>query len=146
MLRNLTKLALTGVLGVMAVLLASGVTLNAQDKKDKEKDKEEKLPTVKEIMQKGHKGTDAYIGKIKAEAKAEKWDDAKEHAKTLAFFGESMGKNKPTKGDEKSWETLSKKYAESTKAVVKGVEDKDAKAVDKALGSINCAECHKVHR
>jgi hypothetical protein len=30
--------------------------------------------------------------------------------------------------------------------VVKGVEDKDAKAVTKGLDAINCKECHSVHR
>ena len=141
MLRMWTKPALAGVLGLMAVVLAGGAGgVRAEDKK------EEKVPTVKEIMQKGHKGTDAYIGKIKKLAKDEKWDDAKEISKTLAFFGENIGKNKPTKGDADSWEKLSKKYAESTKAAHKAVEDKDAKALDKALNSINCMECHKVHR
>ena len=141
MLRMLTKPALAGVLGLMAAVLAGGAGgVRAEDKKD------EKVPTVKEIMQKGHKGTDAYIGKLKKLAKDEKWDEAKEISKTLAFFGENLGKNKPTKGDAESWEKLSKKYAESTKAAHKAVEDKDAKAVDKALGSINCAECHKEHR
>lgn len=141
MLRKWTKPALACVLGLMAVVLAGGTGgVRAEDKKD------EKVPTVKEIMQKGHKGTDAYIGKLKAAAKAEKWDDAKEIAKSIAFFGENLGKNKPTKGDEKSWETLSKKYEASTKAALKGAEDKDAKAVDKALNSINCMECHKEHK
>ena len=59
---------------------------------------------------------------------------------------DSLGKNKPAKGDEKSWETLSKKYAESTKATAKAVDDKDAKAVNTALGGINCMECHKAHK
>src|SRR5207253_961776 len=113
---------------------------SADDKKD------EKVPTISEIMTKGHKGTDAYIAKIKTAAKDEKWDDAKEFAKTLAFFGENLGKNKPPKGDEKSWKTLTEKYAASTKMVLKGVEDKDAKAVNKGLGMINCGECHKAHK
>jgi hypothetical protein len=143
MLQKFLKVSLSSVLGVMALVLTMSATGVAEDKKDK---KDEKVPTIKEIMQKGHKGTDAFIGKIKSEAKEGKWDEAKDHAKALALFGEYMGKNKPTKGDEKSWETLSKKYLESTKATLKAVEDKDAKAVEKALGTINCMECHKVHR
>jgi cytochrome c556 len=77
-----------------------------------------------------------------------KWDDAKEYAKTLSFFGENLGKNKPPKGEADSWEKLTKKYAESTKAVSKAVDDKDASAVNKALDSIggSCMECHKSHR
>src|SRR5207253_2447885 len=109
MLRKFIRASLFATLGLMAVVLAYGASsASADDKKD------EKVPTISEIMTKGHKGTDAYIAKIRAEAKAEKWDDAKEHAKTLAFFGENLGKNKPPKGDDKSWKTLTEKYAETT--------------------------------
>jgi hypothetical protein len=142
MLRKFLKVTLSGALGALALVLAMSAT-SAQEKKDK---KDDKAPTIKEIMQKGHKGTDAYIGKVRAAAKDGKWDDAKEPAKALAFFGEHLGKNKPAKGDAASWEKLSKKYAESTKAVEKAVDAKDAKAVNKALDAINCKECHSVHR
>jgi uncharacterized protein YdeI (YjbR/CyaY-like superfamily) len=143
MLRKFTKAMLFGVLGFVVVVLTSSTTVTAEDKKDK---KDEKVPTIKEIMQKGHKGTDAYITQLKAAAKDGKWDDAKELAKTLAFFGENLGKNKAPIGAADSWEKLTKKYAESTKAAYKGAEDKDAKAVEKALGMINCGECHTPHR
>jgi len=140
MLRKLLRVTLAGALGVMAFLLAYGSAAMSDDKK------EEKVPTIKEIMTKGHKGTDAYIAKIKAAAKDGKWDDAKEYAKTLAFFGENLGKNKQPKGDEDAWEKATKKYAEATKAVSKAVEDKDASAAAKALGTIDCAGCHKAFK
>lgn len=142
MLRKFTMLTLCGVLGALSLAFAQSASIQAEDKK------EEKVPTIKEIMQKGHKGTDAFISKIKAEAKTGKWDEAKDHAKALALFGEYMVKNKPAKNntnDPDSWGKLSKKYLESTKATLKAVEDKDAKAVEKAL-AINCMECHKAHR
>lgn len=142
MVRKMLKATLFGLLGAVISILAYGGTTSADDKKD------DKVPTISEIMVKGHKGTDAYLAKIKGAAKDEKWDDAKEYAKTLAFFGESLGKNKPPKGEDASWEKLTKKYADNTKAVVKGVEDKDAKAVTKGLDSIgkSCGECHKAHK
>jgi hypothetical protein len=142
MVRKMIKVALFGMLGAMISVMSYGGITSADDKKD------EKVPTISEIMTKGHKGTDAYLAKIKTAAKGEKWDDAKEYAKTLAFFGESLGKNKAPKGEDASWEKLTKKYDENTKAVVKGVDDKDAKAVNKALGNIgsSCGECHKAHK
>jgi hypothetical protein len=140
MLRKLLKVTMAGSLAMLVLVFAQSDTVRGEDKKD------EKTPTIKEIMQKGHKGTDAYITKIKALAKDSKWDEAKELAKTLSFFGENLGKNKPPKGEADSWEKLTKKYAESTKAAYKGTEDKDVKAVEKALGAINCAECHTPHR
>ena len=142
MLRKLIRVSLFAALGMVAVTWAYGAGSAADDKKD------EKVPTISEIMTKGHKGTDAYIAKIKAAAKDEKWDDAKEYAKTLAFFGENLGKNKPPKGDEKSWKALTDKYAENTKLVLKGTEDKDVKEVNKGLGGITgmCGACHKAHK
>jgi hypothetical protein len=142
MLQKFLKVSLSSAIGAVALVLAMAAPGGAEEKKDK---KDEKVTTIKEIMQKGHKGTDAFIAKIKAEAKDGKWDEAKDHAKALAVFGEHLGKNKPAKGDEKSWEELTKKYAESTKAALKATEDKDVKAVNKAL-TIDCMGCHKLHR
>lgn len=136
MLRKLMKVSLAGALGLAAVVLACGAGATADDK----------LPTIKEIMKKGHAKTDGYIAKIKADAKEGKWDEAKEYAKTMAYFGEAMGKLKPKKGGEESWKEQSAKYAESTKSALAAVEKKDAAAVNKALGGINCAGCHKQHK
>jgi hypothetical protein len=140
MLRKMIRASLSAALGLMAIMLAVGAAspVAAEEK--------EKAPTISEIMLKGHKGTDAYIAKIKAAAKDGKWDDAQEYAKTLAFFGENLGKNKPPKGEAASWEKLTKKYAENTKLVHQGTKDKDVKAVNKGLGGINCMECHKAHK
>jgi hypothetical protein len=109
---------------------------------------DDKVPDISEIMTKGHKGTDAYLARIKSAAKDENWEDAQKYAKTLAFFGENLGKNKPPKGNDTSWEKLSKKYADNTKAVLKGADDKDAKATIAGLDAIgkSCMECHRAHK
>jgi hypothetical protein len=138
--RKFLRVGLAAMIGLLAVVLTGTEAIFAEDKKD------EKVPTLKEIMEKGHAKTDGYITKIREAAKDGKWDDAKEYAKTLAFFGENIGKLTPPKGDAKSWEALTKKYADNTKAAHKATETKDVKAVNKALGGINCAECHKVHK
>ncbi|MCE9565686.1 MAG: hypothetical protein K8U57_26990 [Planctomycetes bacterium] len=142
MLRKLIRVNLMAMFGMVAMMLAYGAaTASPQDK-----DKKDEVPDIKEIMSKGHKGSDAYITKIKDAVKGEKWEDAQKYAKTLAFFGEALGKNKAPKGDADSWKTLCEKYAAATKAAYKGTEDKDAKAVAKGLGAINCGECHKLHK
>jgi hypothetical protein len=140
MLRKCLKVTLAASLGLMAAVLSFGSASRADDKKD------EKLPTISEIMKKGHKETDGYIDLIKAASKDGKWEDANKYAKTLAFFGESLGKNKPPRGEDDSWEKLTKKYAENTKLVLKGTEDKDAAEVTKGLSGIKCGECHSVHK
>ncbi len=140
MVRKLLRVSLMAALGLMATMLAYGAATASPQDKD--------LPDIKEIMIKGHKGTDAYLGKIKTAVKGEKWEDAQKYAKTLAVFGEALGKNKPAKGDADSWKTLTEKYATSTKALADAADKKDAKAANTALGAIggSCGACHKVHK
>ncbi len=145
MVRKLIRVAFSAALGVLAMTLAYGTAATAGQE---QKDKEDKIPTISEIMSQGHKGTDSFLAKIKGEVKGEKWEDATTHAKALAVFGEALGKNKPSKGDEKSWKNLTEKYATNTKAVLTAVEKKDAKAANTALGAIgmSCGGCHKAHK
>jgi cytochrome c556 len=143
MVRKFMRTGLLAALGAVAVLTAYGATGTAgQEKKD------DKIPDIKEIMQKGHKATDNYLDQIKAEVKGAKWEDAATHAKLLNGFGEALGKNKPSKGDDKSWKALCDKYAADTKAVLTAVEKKDADAANKAVGAIrgSCGGCHKAHK
>jgi cytochrome c556 len=146
MVRKFIRAGLFAALGMFAVALAYGSAATA-GQKDKDK-KQEKLPDISEIMKIAHAKTDGYLDKITAEAKGAKWEDAQKDAKNLALAGENLGKNKAPKGDEKNWEKLTKKYAESAKMVVEGADKKDAKAVTAAIGAIrkSCGECHKVHK
>ncbi len=141
MVRKITRLAICAAGGLFALTLSIGA-LNAEDKKD------DKVPTVEEIMKQGHSGTKSLKNKIDVAAKAEKWDDAKTSAALLKTFGEALGKNKVEKGDEASWKKLSEKYAKTTADISAGVEKKDAKAVSTALGALgkSCKECHDVHK
>lgn len=141
MLRTFIRASVVAVLGAIAMLFAFGAaSATPQDKKD------EKVPSINEIMTKGHDGPNSLIAKIKTAAKAEKWDDAKASAKTLAVYGESLGKNKQPKGDDASWKALCDKYAASTKIILKATEERDIKAVSKGLGGVNCGDCHKIHK
>ena len=143
MVRKFIRAGMFAGLGVITMMLAYGGASAAG-----QKDKDEKIPTISEIMLQGHKGSDAFLAKLKGEVKDAKWEDALPHAKALNLFGEALGKNKPPKGDEKSWKDLTTKYAENTKAVLAAVEKKDAKGAGKALGAIggSCMGCHKAHR
>lgn len=141
MVRKYIQASMFVVLGVFAVTLSYGSAATPG-----QKDKDEKIPDISEIMLKGHKGADAYMARIRDAAKNSKWEDAQKYAKSLNFYGESLGKNKPPKGDEKSWKMMTEKYAEATKAVLKATEDKNAKAVTTGLGGIDCKGCHSKHR
>lgn len=142
MVRKCIRAALFAALGVVTMTLAYGAATATAGQKD------DKIPTVKEIMAQGHKGTDSLLAKLKGEVKDGKWDDAVTHAKALNVFGVALGKNKPSKGDEKSWKELTDKYTASTKDLVAAAEKKDGKAATAALGAIggSCGACHKAHK
>ena len=128
---------------VVAVIgLAAGTAATAQDKKD------DKAPTVKQIMAMGHKGADALMTKIGKAAKDGKWEVAQKAATGLAENGAKLGRNVTKKGDAKSWETLTAKYAEDTKAVADAAEKKDADATKTALATLgtSCKTCHDAHK
>lgn len=125
-----------GILVLVAFVAAVSLTAMAAD---------EKAPTTKEIMAKGNKGA---LPKIAAAAKAGKLEGVADAAKQLKAYGEALGKNKPNKGDEKSWEKLTAAYKENTAAIAEGVEKKDAKAVAAAAAAIgkSCGGCHGAHK
>jgi hypothetical protein len=145
MIRKLIRSALFASFGMLAVFLcygaAAGAGAGAGDQKDD-------LPDISEIMKKGHHKTDGYLARIKASAKDGKWEDASKDAKSLILLGDALGKNKPPKGEQKSWDGLTKRYQTNTVAVEKAVAGKDVKGVDTNIGAIQkmCGECHKAHR
>jgi hypothetical protein len=130
-------------LAVGGLALAFSVGSQAADDK-----KDDKVPTIKEIMKKGHQGTKSLLKGIGAQAKEGKWDDAMDGAKTLKTFGEALGKNKPEKGSDESWKKLTEEYKENTKAVFEAVEKKDADKTAEALKKIldSCKGCHSMHK
>lgn len=136
MVRKMLRAGVFAALGVVAMMATYGMAIPA----------DEKTPDIKTIMDKSFKNKDSYKATITADVKGDKWEDADKVAKEFADMGAALGKNKPPKGDDKSWEMMSKKFAENTKAVYDAAEKKDAKALKTALGAFDCAGCHKAHR
>ncbi len=138
MVRKMLRAGLFAALGMIAMLASYGVANTAEDK----------VPDISTIMQKSFKGKDSLKASITADVKAEKWEDAQKLAKEWSELGAALGKNKAPKGDPKSWDELSKKFADNTKAVSDAVEKKDGKAATAAIGAIgsSCGACHKAHK
>ena len=136
MLRKCMKMVLAGTLGMMVVVVAIGSTSTAA---------EDKTADVSTIMKKSF-GKGGLKSSVATAAKDGKWEDAQKLAKEWAELGTAIGKNKAPKGEEKSWEDHTAKFTDSTKAILKATEDKDAKAVAKGVGSFNCMGCHKSHK
>jgi hypothetical protein len=129
------------VVALLAAMVVTATSSSADDKKD---------PTIKEIMTKAHKGGDSLIQTVGKELKAgdPDWADIQKKTKQLVELGTSLGKNEPPKGEQKSWEKLTKQYLENAKALNTAVEKKDKKdalAAHKKLTGM-CATCHKAHK
>jgi len=111
---------------------------------------DEKVPNIKKIMQTvaGSKKEKGLCAKCAEAGKAAKWDDAQTLSKSLSECVANLPKNACPKGDEKSWEKLSKAFAEQAKVIEKAASDKDAKKLGEAVGAFTkaCGECHKAHK
>jgi cytochrome c556 len=109
---------------------------------------DEKTPPKDEIMKKvcGRKGL--RVKTVEA-AKAGKWEDAQKLVAEMKPLSEALGKNQPNKGEQASWEKLTKAFVENTLALEEGVKDKDLKAVEKAVEDFqpkSCKTCHDAHK
>ncbi len=111
---------------------------------------EDDAPSIKDIMNKAHKGGDSILSKLGKDLKAEKpdWDEIAALSKELVTLGSALGKNKPKKGDQESWDKLTKEYVETAtalQAAAEKKEKKDAAAAQEKL-SKSCMSCHKAHK
>jgi cytochrome c556 len=147
MIRKLIRASLFAALGAVALVLSFGAAAStAQDRKD-DKKKDAKVREISEIMSTWHSKKGSF-GKLGAAVKGGKWEDAAELVKSYTTDAADLGKNKPPRGDAKSWESLTTKYVENVKAVSDGVEKKDATAAGTGLKAIggSCKTCHNAHQ
>jgi cytochrome c556 len=107
-------------------------------------------PTIKEIMTKAHKGSNSLLANMRAELRADEpdWDEVQKDSKELVKLGTSLGKNKPPKGEQASWERLTSAYLNTAKSLESAAESKNKSAAQAALGKLtkSCKECHTAHR
>jgi hypothetical protein len=92
---------------------------------------------IETIMDKAHGEKNDKLLKKVLDGKA---DDA-EKKELLELYTE-LGKNKPPKGNDKSWKDKTSALVSATREVVDG---KDAGVADLKKAS-NCAGCHKAHK
>ena len=96
---------------------------------------DEKL-TIKQIMEKSHKGKEAPIQVVLA-GKA----DEKLLKEFLSWF-ESMAAQKPELGDEASWKTKTAALVEATKGLI----EKKPNALETMTTASDCKACHSIHK
>ncbi len=118
-----------GVAALLAVVVGGLAGLRAADDKAKY--------DIEAIMDKAHGEKNDKLLKKVLDGKA----SADEKKELLDLYTE-LGKNKPPKGDDKSWKDKTSALASAAKDVVDG---KDG-AVASLKKASSCGACHKVHK
>jgi hypothetical protein len=118
-----------GVAALAAVAFAGLTVFGAADDKPKY--------DIETIMDKAHGEKNDKLLKKVLDGKA----DADEKKELLELYTE-LGKNKPPKGDAKSW----KDKTTALSAAAKDVVDGKGTGVASLKKASNCAACHKAHR
>jgi hypothetical protein len=107
-------------------------------------------PDAKEIMGKANKPTGLYFAlarDLKDDEPA--WGEVQQQARDLAKLAGFLRKASPPKGEQASWDALTKAYAENAAALAAAADKKDKKAAQTAharMGGDACMTCHKAHR
>jgi hypothetical protein len=129
------RFVVAGVCAALAMILLAGT--NQAGDKDKKEEKDEKGKpkyTIKEVMQKAHKG--GLLIKV-ASGKGEKAD-----AEKLLEMYTALAKNKPPEGDANSWKRFTMGLIAAAKVAVEGGPD----AGKRLKAAANCTACHKLHK
>lgn len=133
-------------LGLAVVLaLASGFVFRFLQAAD---DRPSRGLETEEVMKKNHGKKRGLMPQISALVKDGKFEQAGPLAKQFATVAVDLPRNRPEKGDRKTWEELAKEYAEAGKDLSAAVEKKDADAAKSALSSLggSCKGCHETFR
>lgn len=131
------------ILGRVALLVVGLAVAGVATADDKDK-----VPSVHDIMNEGHKGKKSQLSLLNSAVKSGKWEDAEKPAKKMKEFGEAIGKNSPEKGSAASWKKLTSTYKSTTAEIYKAVEKKDKAAAEKELKKFggSCKSCHDSHK
>jgi cytochrome c556 len=119
------------------VLLAVGVAVAAD-------------PSIKDIMIKAHKPGKSLLANINGELREDEpdWNDVQKDSKEMVQLGAALGKNTPPKGDQASWDRLTKAYLANVQTLEAAAESKNKSGAQTALKQIqgSCRGCHQAHR
>lgn len=106
-------------------------------------------PDIKEIMGKVNKAGGLYPSIQKGMKTATpNWGALKNDSDELGSLVQSLGKNKPPKGEAASWQKLTKDYADEAANLNAAVVSKNKSAADAAIAKLgtSCSACHKAHK
>jgi len=111
---------------------------------------DQKTPTIKQVMDKLHKGANPPIARLRKELQADEpdWAAIQKTTKDFVILGAALAKNEPPKGNKESWARLAKQYFDYAKAMDDAAEQKDKAATLAAHAKLrgSCAACHRAHK
>ncbi len=111
---------------------------------------DEKTATIKQVMQKLHKGANAPLAKLKKALAADSpdWKDIQKTTKNFATLGADLPKNDPPKGDKEDYKKLADAYCANAKALNEAAKKEDKEKAEAAFKKVStsCMACHKAHK
>jgi cytochrome c556 len=112
-------------------------------------DKDDKPPTVKEIMQKLH-GPQGLRVKLSRDMRGDtpNWQEVQKDTKAMVKFAEVLGKSQPPRGEKPSWDKLAEQYISGVKALDTAADKQDTAALKTAFARSggSCTKCHNAHK
>lgn len=107
-------------------------------------------PTIKEVMDKLHKGANAPLAKLKTALKSQSpdWQAVKEYTKEFVTYGAALARNDPPRGEKADFEKRADGYYTSAKALDDAAKAEDKAKASAALSKIgaSCKGCHTAHK
>ena len=110
----------------------------------------EKTPSIKEIMDRAHRGSDSLLQKLGRELKSDSpdWGTVQKQSRDLVLLGGALREDRPPRGSRESWDRLTQQYLAAARELDQAAENKDASAAQEAhqkLGT-SCMACHQLHK
>ena len=128
------------VVMVMGLFVSSGLASRFARSDD------EKTYTIKEVMQKLHKGSNSALAKLKKDLAKETpdWAEIQARAKEFETYGESLPKNDPPRGEKEDFKKLADSYYENAKKLNSAAKKEDKADVQASFKKIQnaCKTCH----
>lgn len=111
---------------------------------------DEKTPTIKDVMDRLHKGAGSPLAMLGRQLKhtPPPWEDVQKTTKDFVTLGAALAKNEPPRGDKSSWERLAKSYHANAQAMDKAAQEQDLAGTKAARGRLgqSCKACHDAHK
>jgi hypothetical protein len=129
--------------GGLAALMALGWTLSPSAGQEKDL-------SIKEIMDRAHRGSDSLLQQLGRELSADQpdWPQVQKQTKDLVLLGAALAEDKPRRGSQESWDRLTQQYLAGARQLDKAAQNKqpaEALAAQRQLES-SCMACHKAHK